>query len=353
MRRKSTTVFCRDVEIGGDSSITVQSMTNTKTSDVSSTIAQIEKLEKAGCDIVRIAIPDMAAAKAIKEIKKATNIPLVADIHFDYRLALSAIENGIDKIRLNPGNIGSEERIKQVVDACKEKQVPIRIGVNSGSVNKDVLAKHGGRVTAEALVESAMEHVRILEKYDFDQIVVSIKASTTAMTIEANRIIAEIMPYPLHIGVTEAGTIYRGTIKSAVGIGTLLSEGIGDTLRVSLTGDVVEEVNVGKEILRSLGLLRDRIEIVSCPTCGRTRIDLVDIAQKVDEAISLLDECPSDIKLAIMGCAVNGPGEAREADIGIAGGDGCAVIFKKGEIIKKVKEEDIVEVLMQELKSMI
>jgi (E)-4-hydroxy-3-methylbut-2-enyl-diphosphate synthase len=353
MRRESKKVLCRNVEIGGFAPITVQSMTNTKTSDAKATIAQIHKLEKVGCDIVRIAIPDMEAAEAIKEIKENTNIPLVADIHFDYRLALAAIENGIDKIRLNPGNIGSEERVKQVVDACKFKNIPIRIGVNSGSVGREILKKYEGKVTVDALIESAMEHVNILEKYNFDQIVVSIKASTTTMTIEANRKIAKLMPYPLHIGVTEAGTTYRGTIKSAVGIGTLLSEGIGDTIRVSLTGDVEEEVNVGKEILRSLGLLKDRIEIVSCPTCGRTRIDLVDIAEKVEEAIVKLDKCPKDIKIAIMGCAVNGPGEAREADIGIAGGDGCAVVFKKGEVIRKVKEAEIVEALMEELKKMI
>jgi len=349
MRKKTNEVNCSDKKIGFNNPILVQSMTNTKTSDIEATVNQILDLEKLGCDIVRVAIPNMESAKAIKCIKEKINIPLVADIHFDYRLALESIKNGIDKIRINPGNIGSEDRIKEVVEACKLNRIPIRIGVNSGSVDKKILEKYEGKVTADGLVESAMEHVKILEKYDFNQIVISIKASTTQMTIEANKKMSELVNYPLHIGVTEAGTIFKGTIKSAIGIGALLSTGIGDTIRVSLTGDPLEEVKVGKEILRSLDLLNDQPTIVSCPTCGRTNVDLISIVNKVEIEIAKLDNCPKNIKIAIMGCAVNGPGEAKEADIGIAGGDKCAILFKKGKIIKKISEDKIIEELIYEL----
>ena len=321
-------------------------MTNTKTSDVEATVNQIKALEEAGCDIVRVAVPDMEAARAIAEIKKQTSIPLVADIHFNYELALKSMENGADKIRINPGNIGSKDRVLKVVSMAKEKGVPIRIGVNSGSLERDLLRKYG-HVTAEALVESALSHVRILEELDFYDTVISIKASDVLLAYKAYQLIAEKTDYPLHVGITEAGTIYRGTIKSAVGIGSILLSGVGDTIRVSLTGHPVEEIKAAKEILRSLGLYSKGVQFISCPTCGRTQIDLISIAQQVEKA---LENYEKPIKVAVMGCVVNGPGEAREADIGIAGGRNNAVLFKKGEIIRKVSEENIVEALLEEIK---
>ncbi|WP_291633031.1 flavodoxin-dependent (E)-4-hydroxy-3-methylbut-2-enyl-diphosphate synthase [Clostridium sp.] len=337
-----------NIYIGGDSLITVQSMTSTDTRDVEATVNQILQLEKAGCDIVRCAVPDMLAAVAIKDIVKRIHIPLVADIHFDYRLALKSIENGISKLRINPGNIGSTDKIKLVADAAKVKGIPIRIGVNSGSLEKDILQKYG-HVCAQALVESALRHVEILESLNFYDIVISIKSSDVVMMIESYKLISGKVDYPLHLGVTEAGTTWRGTIKSSVGIGALLACGIGDTIRVSLTGDVVDEVKVGIEILKSLGYRDDGIKFVSCPTCGRTQINLIKIANEVEKR---LEFCKKNIKIAIMGCVVNGPGEAREADIGIAGGNGVGLIFKKGEIIKTVKEEDLVDELLQEIEKL-
>jgi len=345
-RRKTRKVKVGNLYIGGDAPITIQSMTNTKTSDVEATVNQIKALEESGCDIVRVAVPDMEAARAIAEIKKQTSIPLVADIHFNYELALKSMENGADKIRINPGNIGSKDRVLKVVSMAKEKGVPIRIGVNSGSLERDLLRKYG-HVTAEALVESALSHVRILEELDFYDTVISIKASDVLLAYKAYQLIAEKTDYPLHVGITEAGTIYRGTIKSAVGIGSILLSGVGDTIRVSLTGHPVEEIKAAKEILRSLGLYSKGVQFISCPTCGRTQIDLISIAQQVEKA---LENYEKPIKVAVMGCVVNGPGEAREADIGIAGGRNNAVLFKKGEIIRKVSEENIVEALLEEIK---
>ncbi|WP_461612750.1 flavodoxin-dependent (E)-4-hydroxy-3-methylbut-2-enyl-diphosphate synthase [Clostridium sp. Marseille-QA1073] len=334
--------------IGGDAKISVQSMTNTDTRDVNSTVEQILRLEKAGCDIVRCAVPDMEAAEAIKEIVKKINIPLVADIHFDYRLALKSIENGVSKLRINPGNIGSEEKVREVVRASKERGIPIRIGVNSGSLEKSLLQKYA-KPCPEALVESALGHVRILEDMDFHDIVISIKSSDVLQMIESYKMISSKVNYPLHLGVTESGTPWRGTIKSSVGIGSLLTEGIGDTIRVSITGDVEEEVKVGREILKSLGYINEGVKFVSCPTCGRTEIDLIGIANEVEKRLANLNK---NIKVAVMGCVVNGPGEAREADIGIAGGKGQGLIFKKGEIIKKVKESELVEELMKEIEKL-
>lgn len=345
IRKETRKIKIGNLYIGGDSKVAIQSMTNTDTRDVKATVEQILKLEAAGCDIVRCAVPDMEAAEAIKEIVKEINIPLVADIHFDYRLALKAIENGVSKLRINPGNIGSIERVKAVAEAAKEKNIPIRIGVNSGSLEKDLLKKYG-KVCPEALVESALNHVKILEDVNFNDIIISIKSSDVVQMIESYKLISEKVNYPLHVGVTEAGTIWRGTIKSSVGIGALLAQGIGDTIRVSLTGDVVEEVKVGKEILKSLGYINEGVQFVSCPTCGRTQIDLIKIAEEVESKLANLNK---NIKVAVMGCAVNGPGEAREADIGIAGGYGEGLIFKKGEIIKKVKEENLVEELLKEI----
>lgn len=334
-----------NIYIGGDSEVAVQSMTSTDTRDVEATVNQILKLEKVGCDIVRCAVPDMIAADAIKDIVKRIHIPLVADIHFDYRLALKSIENGIAKLRINPGNIGSADKIKLVAMAAKEKGIPIRIGVNSGSLESDILEKYG-KVCAQALVESALRHIEILEKLDFYDIVISIKSSDVVMMIESYKLISGSVDYPLHLGVTEAGTTWRGTIKSSVGIGALLASGIGDTIRVSLTGDVVDEVKVGIEILKSLGYRNEGIKFVSCPTCGRTQINLIKIASEVEKR---LEGSNKNVKVAIMGCVVNGPGEAREADIGIAGGVGVGLIFKKGEIIKTVNEEDLVEELIREI----
>ena len=343
--RETRKIKVGNMYIGGDSLVSVQSMTSTDTRDVDATVSQILKLEMAGCDIVRCAVPDMIAAEAIKEIVKRIHIPLVADIHFDYRLALKSIENGISKLRINPGNIGSIDKIKLVARAAKDKKIPIRIGVNSGSLERDILEKYG-HVCAQALVESALRHVEILESLDFHDIVISIKSSDVVMMIESYKLISSKVDYPLHLGVTEAGTTWRGTIKSSVGIGALLAQGIGDTIRVSLTGDVVDEVKVGIEILKSLGYIDEGIKFVSCPTCGRTQINLIKIANEVEERLS---NCNKNIKIAIMGCTVNGPGEAREADIGIAGGKGVGIIFKKGEIIKTVKEEDLVEELLREI----
>ncbi|WPC40688.1 flavodoxin-dependent (E)-4-hydroxy-3-methylbut-2-enyl-diphosphate synthase [Clostridium sp. JS66] len=347
-RVKTKKIKVGNTFIGGDSEIAVQSMTNTDTRNVEQTVKQIKELQEAGCDIIRCAVPDMEAGEAIKKIVKSINIPLVSDIHFDYKLALKSIENGVSALRINPGNIGSIDRVREVAKAAKEKNIPIRIGVNSGSLQKDILNKYG-KVCAEALVESALEHVNILESVNFDDIAISIKSSNVIQMIESYRMISKKVNYPLHLGVTEAGTIWRGTIKSSVGIGTLLSEGIGDTIRVSLTGNPVEEVKVGREILKSLGYLNEGIEFVSCPTCGRTRIDLIKIAEEVEKR---LGNCNKNIKVAVMGCVVNGPGEAREADIGIAGGNGEGLIFKKGEIIKKVDEKDLVNELLKEIESM-
>jgi (E)-4-hydroxy-3-methylbut-2-enyl-diphosphate synthase len=334
-----------NIYIGGGSEVAVQSMTSTDTRDVEATVNQILQLEEVGCDIVRCAVPDMTAAEAIKDIVKRIHIPLVADIHFDYRLALKSIENGVAKLRINPGNIGSVDKIKLVAKAAKESGIPIRIGVNSGSLESDILEKYG-HVCAEALVESALRHVEILENLNFYDIVISIKSSDVTMMIESYKLISGRVDYPLHLGVTEAGTTWRGTIKSSVGIGALLAEGIGDTIRVSLTGDVVDEVKVGIEILKALGYRDDGIKFVSCPTCGRTQINLIKIANEVEKR---LEGSNKNIKVAIMGCVVNGPGEAKEADIGIAGGSGVGLIFKKGEIIKTVNEEDLVEELIREI----
>ncbi|WDV47733.1 flavodoxin-dependent (E)-4-hydroxy-3-methylbut-2-enyl-diphosphate synthase [Clostridiaceae bacterium M8S5] len=346
MRRKTRSVYCRDIGIGSEHRITVQSMTNTDTRDVKATVHQINKLKEAGCDIVRIAVLDIEAAKAVKKIKELTDMPLVADIHYDYRLAIQSVKNGIDKLRINPGNIGSKEKTIEVIKACKDRNIPIRIGVNSGSVKKEFLEKYGG-VNVSSLVESALEHVSILEKNNFYDTVVAVKSSDVNLCVNAYREIAKRTDYPLHLGVTEAGTIYKGTIKSAIGIGSLLIDGIGDTIRVSLTGDPIEEVKAGKEILRSIGILNDRVKIVSCPTCGRTQIDMVPMAMLVEERLKRLKK---PIKVAVMGCSVNGPGEAREADYGLAGGKGEGLIFKKGEIIKKVKEEYLVEELIKTIK---
>jgi (E)-4-hydroxy-3-methylbut-2-enyl-diphosphate synthase len=334
--------------IGGDSKISVQSMTNTDTRDVDTTVNQIIDLEKAGCNIIRCAVPDVEAADALKNIIKQIHIPLVADIHFDYKLALKSIENGADALRINPGNIGSLDRIKVVVEAAKSKGIPIRIGVNSGSVEKDILEKYK-KVCTEALVESALRHVNILESLNFYDMGISIKSSNVMQMIESNRMISQKVNYPLHLGVTEAGTLWSGTIKSSVGIGTLLSEGIGDTIRVSITGNALDEVKVGREILKSLGYIEEGVKFISCPTCGRTQINLIKIAEEVEKR---LVNCEKSIKVAIMGCVVNGPGEAREADIGIAGGNGEGLIFKRGEVIKKVKEENLIEELMKEIQKL-
>lgn len=331
--------------IGGGNPVMIQSMTNTRTEDVSSTVAQIRELEAEGCDIIRCAVPTMEAALALKSIKSQINIPLVADIHFDYRLAISAIENGADKIRINPGNIGNEERLKAVVDAAKVRGIPIRVGVNSGSLEKDIIAKYG-RVTAEGIVESALDKVAMIEKYGYDKIVISIKSSDVLMCVKAHELIAERTQYPLHVGITESGTVLTGSIKSSIGLGIILHEGIGDTIRVSLTGNPVEEVKAAKLILRTLGLKKGGIEVVSCPTCGRTQIDLIGLAGKVEKLVSNYD---LDIKVAVMGCVVNGPGEAREADIGIAGGIGEGLLIKKGEVIKKLPEDMLLNALKEEL----
>lgn len=349
MKRKETRkVKVGSVYIGGDSKITIQSMTNTDTRDANKTLEQIKELYIAGCEIIRCAVPDMKACESLKEICENSPIPVVADIHFDYKLAIKAIENGVSALRINPGNIGSEERVKIVVEAAKDKNIPIRIGVNSGSLEKDILERDG-KPTAKGLVESALRHVKILEELNFYDIVISIKSSDVPMMIEAYRLMSEECNYPLHLGVTESGTIFRGTIKSTLGIGTLLAEGIGDTIRVSLTSDPIEEIKVAKEMLKALGLRKEGIEFVSCPTCGRTQINLIRIAEEVEKR---LEDCKKDIKVAVMGCVVNGPGEAREADIGVAGGNGEGLIFKKGQIIRKVKEEELVEELLKEIENL-
>ena len=345
LRNETKEVRIGDVFIGGDHPIAIQSMTNTKTEDVEATAAQILKLEAAGCEIIRCTVPTMEAALALKEIKKQIHIPLVADIHFDYRMAIAAIENGADKIRINPGNIGSQERVKAVVDKAKEYNVPIRIGVNSGSLEKHLVEKYGG-VTAEGIVESALDKIKMIEDLDYDNLVVSIKSSDVMMCVKAHELLAPKCKYPLHVGITEAGTLYSGNVKSSIGLGIILNAGIGNTIRVSLTGDPVEEIKTAKLILRTLGLRKGGIEVVSCPTCGRTKIDLIGLANKVE---AMVQEFSLDIKVAVMGCVVNGPGEAKEADIGIAGGDGVGLLIKKGEVIKKVKEEELLETLRQEL----
>lgn len=335
--------------IGGGNPILIQSMCNTKTESVEDTVAQIHALEQAGCEIIRVAVPTREAAEALARIKKEIHIPLVADIHFDYRLAIAAMENGADKIRINPGNIGSKERIKAVVDCARERQIPIRVGVNSGSLEKSLLEKYGG-VTAEGLVESALGQVALIEEMGYDQLVISIKSSDVMMCVRAHELIARRTDYPLHVGITEAGTVTAGNIKSAIGLGLILNQGIGDTIRVSLTGDPVEEVKSAKLILKTLGLRKGGIEVVSCPTCGRTCIDLIGLAGKVEKLVAEFDQL--DLKLAVMGCVVNGPGEAREADLGIAGGMGEGILFRKGEILRKVPEEELLEALRQELVSL-
>ena len=347
MREHTKVVHIGDKVIGGGNPILIQSMTNTKTEDVKATVNQILQLEKAGCDIIRSTANNEEAAKAFSAIKEQIHIPIVADIHFDYRLAILAMEHGADKIRINPGNIGGKERIKEVVDAAKRYHVPIRVGVNSGSLEKELVAKYNG-VTAEGIVESALDKVRMLEEFDFDNMVISIKSSDVLMCVKAHELIAQQTNYPLHVGITEAGTLLRGNIKSAVGLGIILYQGIGDTIRVSLTGDPVNEVTSAKLILKTLGLRTGGIEVVSCPTCGRTSIDLIGLANQVENLAADYEHL--NIKIAVMGCVVNGPGEAREADLGIAGGNGEGLLIKKGEIVKKVPEDQLLNVLEDELK---
>ena len=344
-RTKTRVVKIGDRVIGGGTPILIQSMTNTKTEDVAATVAQIQALTSAGCDIIRCAVPNMEAASALEAIKKQITIPLVADIHFDYKLAIAAIEHGADKIRINPGNIGSRERIQAVVDAAKERQIPIRVGVNSGSLEKELVAKYHG-VTAEGIVESALDKVKIIEDMGYDNLVISIKSSDVLMCAKAHELIAQKTDHPLHVGITEAGTLYSGNIKSAVGLGIILYQGIGDTIRVSLTGDPMEEIKSAKRVLKTLGLRKGGIEVVSCPTCGRTQIDLIGLANQVE---TMVQDIPLDIKVAVMGCVVNGPGEAKEADIGIAGGKGEGLLIKKGEIVKKVPESQLLSCLREEL----
>ncbi len=344
-KRISKKIKLGNKAIGGDSDILVQSMLNIPSTDIQGSVEQAKRLAAAGCDVIRFAVPDEAALSLIEPIKNAVDTPLVADIHFDYRLAIGAAERGIDKIRINPGNIGSEDRVKAVADICNQNEIPIRIGVNSGSLEKSILEKYGSP-TPEAMVESAMYHASLLEKFDFDNIVISIKSSNVKTMIEAYELAAESCNYPLHLGVTEAGTERMGIIKSSIGIGSLLARGIGDTIRVSLTDDPVKEVYAAFDILKALNMKNDSPYLISCPTCGRTRIDLVGLASKVEER---LKDCKKPIKVAVMGCIVNGPGEAKEADIGIAGGDGCGLIFKKGEILRKVKEEELLDELMKEI----
>lgn len=349
MREHTQTVSIGNVVIGGGNPIRIQSMTNTRTEDVEATVAQILKLEQAGCEIIRCTAATPEGADAIAKIKPQIHIPLVADIHFDHRLAIRAIENGADKIRINPGNIGGPEKLAEVVRAARERNVPIRVGVNSGSLEQEILAKNGG-VTAEGLVESALDKVHRIEDMGYDNLVISIKSSNVMMCVRAHELIATQTNHPLHVGITEAGTVFSGNIKSALGLGLILNQGIGDTIRVSLTGDPVYEIKSAKLILRTLGLRHDGIEVVSCPTCGRTRINLIDLAEKTER---LVEEYPLNIKVAVMGCVVNGPGEAREADLGIAGGDGVGLIFRKGEILRKVPEAELLQALKQELDGML
>ena len=356
-RTKTIKIRVGNISIGGNNDIVIQSMCNTKSEDATASINQILELEKVGCELVRITIPNEASANNIESIKSKIHIPLVADIHFDYKLAIMSAERGIDKIRINPGNIGDESKVKQVIDICKKKGIPIRVGVNSGSVSKDILAKYNGRVTDDAIVESLDNEIKILEKYDFEDIVISVKSSNVLSCINCYKKVAEKYNYPLHIGVTEAGTIFSGTIKSSIGLGILISDGIGDTMRVSLSDNPINEIRVAKKILKTLGIRKEGIEIISCPTCGRTNIDIVKISNSVEDKIDklvsdgLIDK-KLNIKVAIMGCAVNGPGEAKEADIGIAGGNGEGLIFKKGEIIKKVKEEELEKELINHILEM-
>lgn len=348
-RTETKPIYVGNVKIGGQDKVVIQSMCNTKTKDIKSTVEQIIRLENAGCELVRVACLDIEDAKAIKEIKKEIHIPIVADIHFDYRIALEAIESGVDKIRINPGNIGSEEKIKAVVEACKNKKIPIRIGVNAGSLEKDILEKYG-KPCSDGMIESAKRHVKILENLNFKDIAISLKASNLDMCVEAYEKAAKEFIYPLHLGITEAGTAFSGTIKSSIGLGIMLREGIGDTIRVSLSDDPVEEIAVCKEILKNCNLYKNSPKLISCPTCGRIAYDLIPIAKEIEKFLQTLN---ADITVAIMGCAVNGPGEAREADIGIAGGNKEGVLFKKGKIIKKIKQEEIVETLKKEILEMI
>ncbi len=348
MREHTKVIAIGDCKIGGGNPVAIQSMTNTKTEDVKATVGQILELEEAGCEIIRCAVPTMEAAEALAQIKKQIHIPLVADIHFDYRLAIAAMENGADKIRINPGNIGSVDRVRAVVDVAKERAVPIRVGVNSGSLEKEILEKYG-KVTAEGLVESALDKVRMIEGMDYDNLVISIKSSDVLMCIKAHEQIANQTNYPLHVGITESGSVIAGNIKSAVGLGTILYQGIGDTIRVSLTGDPVEEVRSAKLILKTLGLRKGGVTVVSCPTCGRTQIDLIGLAGQVEK---LVEDIDLNIKVAVMGCVVNGPGEAKEADLGIAGGKGEGLLIKKGEVIRKVSEEGLLSALKEELEKL-
>lgn len=348
-RTDTRSINVRNVKIGGQDKVIIQSMTNTPTKNVDATVKQILELEQVGCEIIRCSCMDLSDAKAIKQIKEKIHIPIVADIHFDYRIALEAIKNGIDKVRINPGNIGSEDRVKQVVDACKEHNVPIRIGVNSGSIQKNLLEKYG-KVTAKAMVESAIIHVEMLEKYDFYDICISLKASDLDLTIEAYEEASKTFKYPLHLGITHAGTSFSGTISSSIGLGALLRQGIGDTLRVSLSDSPIQEIKVAKEILKDCKLYKKLPNLIACPTCGRTKVDLIPIANEVEEFLQTIE---SDITVAVMGCGVNGPGEAKHADIGIAGGINEWLLFKKGEIIKKIKQENAVETLKQEIKNMV
>lgn len=349
-RNETRPIYVGGVQIGGQNKVVIQSMTNTKTKDVQATVKQILELEKAGCEIIRVACLDIEDARAIKEIKSKIHIPIVADIHFDYKIALEAINAGVDKVRINPGNIGNEDRVKMVVDACKKHNIPIRIGVNGGSLEKDLLVKYGGRPTAKAMVESAKRHVEILEKLEFYDIAISLKASELDLCIESYIEASKTFKYPLHLGITEAGTAFSGTVKSSIGLGIMLNQGIGDTIRVSLSDNPVEEIKVAKEILKDCKLYSKSPTLVACPTCGRTQIDLIPIAKEVEDFLQTIE---SDITVAVMGCAVNGPGEARNADIGIAGGVKEGLLFKKGEIIKKIPQKDIVNVLKEEILKMI
>lgn len=347
IRRKTKKIKIGDIYIGGDSPVTVQSMTNTNTGDVDLTVAQIHELEQAGCEVIRVAVPDFEAARAVYEIKQRIKIPLVADIHFNHKLAIESVHAGADKIRINPGNIGGFDRVKAVADVCKNHNIPIRIGVNGGSLQKDILSKYGSP-TPEALFESALYHIELLERCDFDNIIIAIKASNIHGTVKANQLLSERCDYPLHLGVTEAGTMTAGTIKSAAAFGALMCDGIGDTVRVSLTDNPVYEVTAGLDILKSLGVREDKINLISCPTCGRTQIELIKLVKEFENRIDEI-EIDRPITVAMMGCAVNGPGEAREADIGIAGGKGDAVLFRNGEIIRKIGESDIVQILIDEI----
>jgi len=348
-RRETKPIYVNRVQIGGQDDVVIQSMTSTDTRNIEATVKQINDLEEAGCQIVRMAINDQIAAEAISKIKLQTRLPLVADIHFDYRLAIAAVEHGIDKIRINPGNIGSVDRVKAVVEACRDRNIPIRIGINSGSIEREILMRDG-QPTAQGMVDSAINHIKILEELNYTNICISLKSSSVPMMIEANRLMAELRDYPIHVGVTEAGTYFAGSIKSAIGIGTILSQGVGDTIRVSLTGEPTEEIKVAKEILKTLNIRNDTPTIISCPTCGRTQIDLISLVNKVE---LLVDQIKMPLKIAIMGCAVNGPGEAREADVGVAGGFGEGLIFRKGEIVRKVKEENLYEELVKEIEDII